>query len=254
MRSPFQRTETILGEEAMRRLKACHVALFGLGGVGGYACEALVRSGIGSLTLVDSDRFHESNLNRQLLATRDTLGRLKTDIARERVLSINPDCRVETVSCFFLPETADRFDFSRFDYVIDAIDTVTGKLTLIEAARAAGTPIISCMGTGNKLDPTKLCAADIYETSVCPLARIMRKECQKRGIRHLKVVYSTEKPLEPLPSHEAELLAEAAAEGSSRRSIPGSAVFVPAAAGLLLAREVICDLIGDLLPALEAEI
>ena len=230
------RTRLLFGDEAIQKLQRSRVALFGLGGVGGYALEALVRSGVGALDLVDCDVFSESNLNRQLLATRETLGRLKTDVARERALSINPDCRIRTHELFFLPGTKDQFDFSGLDYVIDAIDTVTGKLCLIEAAREAGVPIISCLGTGNKTDPAKLTVADLFETSVDPLARVMRKECKKRGIASLKVVYSTEDPVRPWR--------EAPAPGQPRtRDIPGSTAFVPAAAGLLLAREVVMALI-----------
>lgn len=247
MSDPFSRIRLILGEAALEKLARSHAAVFGLGGVGGYAAEALCRSGIGTLTVMDSDRFAESNLNRQILATRQTLGQLKTEAAAERMRLINPDCRVIPRTCYFLPETKDEFDFSQYDYVIDAVDTVTAKLALIEACQAAGTPVISCMGTGNKLDPSALRVADISETSVCPLARVMRKECQKRGIGRLKVVYSTEDPREPIAEQEKELLKESAAEGSSRRSIPGSLIFVPAAAGLLLAREAVCDLLKGLI-------
>ena len=232
------RTRLLFGDEATQKLQNSRVALFGLGGVGGYALEALVRSGVGALDLVDCDVFSESNLNRQLLATRETLGRSKAEVARERALSIDPDCRVTVHELFFLPGTKDQFDFSGLDYVIDAIDTVTGKLCLIEAAREAGVPIISCLGTGNKTDPTKLAIADLFETSVDPLARVMRKECKKRGIASLKVVYSTEAPVRPWR--------EAPAPGQPRtRDIPGSTAFVPAAAGLLLAREVVMALISS---------
>ncbi len=238
----LSRIAMLLGEEALQKLHRSRVALFGLGGVGGYAAEGLVRSGVGSLFLVDSDRFHESNLNRQLAATRETLGRLKTEVIRERILSIDPDCRVEIRNVFFLPATKDQFDFSQFDFVIDAVDTLTAKLTIIEEARRAGVPIISCMGTGNKLDPTQLKVSDLYETSVCPLARVMRRECKKRGIDSLRVVWSTEEPLTPLPEYKT---AEAETSGSSapRRDIPGSAAFVPAAAGMILAAEAVKYLI-----------
>ena len=222
----------------MARLSAARVAVFGVGGVGGYAVEALARSGVGALVLVDSDRFALSNLNRQLHATRATLGRDKVRAAAARVREISPDCRVEEKKVFFLPETRAEFDFAGYDYVVDAIDTVAGKLALAEAALAAGTPIISAMGAGNKLDPTLLRVADIYETSVCPLARIMRQQCRRRGIPRLKVVYSEETPLSP-----AEIPGgEAAPPG--RRAVPGSAVFVPAAMGLILAAEVVRDLAG----------
>ncbi|MBQ9923503.1 MAG: tRNA threonylcarbamoyladenosine dehydratase, partial [Clostridia bacterium] len=195
MEDMFSRTRMLLGDAAMDRLKAARVAVFGIGGVGGHAVEALARSGVGALDLVDSDRVALSNLNRQIIATRDTLGMLKVEAAKARVLSINPDCAVETWPVFFLPETADRFDFTQYDYVIDAIDTVAGKLRLIEAAKAAGVPVISSMGAGNKLDATAFRVADISETSVCPLARIMRRELKKRGIDHVKVVFSTEPAL-----------------------------------------------------------
>ena len=235
---PFSRTELLLGPEAMKRLAACRVAVFGIGGVGGYAVEALARSGIGALDLIDDDRFSETNLNCQLHATRSTLGQYKTDAAEQRIRDINPDCRVTAYKTFFLPETQDQFDFAQYDYIVDAIDTVKGKLALIEKADAAGTPIISAMGAGNKLDPTAFRVADIYQTSVCPLARIMRSECRKRGIRKLKVVYSRETPLKPLGEVPAD-----ERRGDVRRDIPGSTAFVPAAAGLIIAAEVVRDLI-----------
>lgn len=234
----FSRTELLLGADAMAKLRAARVAVFGLGGVGGYVVEALARSGVGALDLVDHDTVSLSNLNRQILATRESVGRYKADAAAERVLSINPECVVRAHKCFYLPETAAAFDFSDYDYVVDAVDTVTAKLTLIEAARAAGTPVISSMGTGNKLDPTAFRVADISQTSVCPLARIMRKELRKRGIEHLKVVYSPEDPLRPrgaVPEADRD---------SGRRDIPGSVAFVPSAAGLILAGEVIRELCG----------
>ena len=233
MEDMFSRTRMLLGDAAMDRLQNARVAVFGVGGVGGHVVEALVRSGVGALDLVDSDRVELSNLNRQIIATRDTLGRLKVDAAKARVLSINPDCQVQTHPIFFLPETADQFDFTQYDYVVDAIDTVAGKLQLIEAAKAAGVPVISSMGAGNKLDPTAFRVADISETSVCPLARVMRRELRKRGIEHVKVVYSTEPALSPAPADEE----------TGRRSTPGSVAFVPAVAGLVLAGEVIKDLI-----------
>lgn len=235
MEDMFSRTRMLLGDAAMDRLKAARVAVFGIGGVGGHAVEALARSGVGALDLVDSDRVALSNLNRQIIATRDTLGMLKVEAAKARVLSINPACAVETWPVFFLPETADRFDFTQYDYVIDAIDTVAGKLRLIEAAKAAGVPVISSMGAGNKLDPTAFRVADISETSVCPLARVMRRELKKRGIDHVKVVFSTEPALVPAPTEEP----------TARRATPGSTAFVPAVAGLILAGEVIKDLIGS---------
>ena len=232
MEDMFSRTRMLLGDAAMARLKQARVAVFGVGGVGGHAVEALARSGVGALDLVDSDRVALSNLNRQIVATRDTLGMLKVEAAKQRILSINPDCRVKTYPIFFLPETADQFDFSQYDYVVDAIDTVTGKLRLIEAAMAAGVPVISSMGAGNKLDPTAFRVADISETSVCPLARVMRRELRKRGIDHVKVVYSTEPALSPAPADEE----------TRRRATPGSTAFVPAVAGLILAGEVVKDI------------
>lgn len=238
----FFRTELLIGREAMERLHRARVAVFGLGGVGGHAAEALARSGVGTLDLVDNDRVAESNLNRQLFATRRTLGWLKVDAARDRLLEIVPGLELHTYPLFYDGETAGVFDFTRFDYVVDAIDTVTGKLRLIQQAQAAGTPVISCMGAGNKLDPAGFRVADIYETSVCPLARIMRKELKRRGVPRLKVVYSTEPPREPDPALHEALRPEL--EESGRRQIPGSNAFVPAAAGLILAGEVVRDLAG----------
>ena len=237
MLEQFLRTEMLLGSEALTRLQSARVAVFGLGGVGGYVVEALARSGVGSLDLIDSDTVSVSNLNRQILATHSTVGMLKVDAARNRVLDINPACNVKTWPVFYTPDTADAFDFTQYDYIVDAIDTVTGKLALVERAKAAGTPIICCMGTGNKLDASAFQVADISKTTMCPLARVMRKELSKRGIRHLKVVYSQEEALTPTGWEE-----EAAALG--KRQIPGSVAFVPGAAGLLLAGEVIRDLTG----------
>ncbi len=227
----------LLGAEAMKKLAEAHVAIFGLGGVGGYVCEALARSGVGALTLIDRDVISESNCNRQILATGETVGRLKAEVAKERVLAINPSCRAEARVMFYLPENSDGIDLSAFDYIVDAVDTVTAKLFLIGQAQAAGTPVISSMGTGNKLDPAAFRVADIYHTSVCPLAKIMRKESRRRGLAPYKVVYSTEDPAEP----DDGLLRETPDPG--RHSIPASIAFVPAAAGLLLASEVIRDLI-----------
>ncbi len=237
MSEQFLRTEMLLGSDAIQKLQNARVAVFGLGGVGGYVVEALARSGVGSLDLIDSDRVSVSNLNRQILATHSTVGMLKVDAARARVLDINPDCQVKTWPVFYTPDTADSFDFTQYDYIVDAIDTVTGKLALVERARAVGTPIICCMGTGNKLDASAFQVADISKTTMCPLARVMRKELMKRGIRHLKVVYSQEEALAPTGWEE-----EAAALG--KRQIPGSVAFVPGAAGLLLAGEVVRDLTG----------
>ena len=234
----FSRTALLLGGEAMDKLKAARVAVFGLGGVGGYVVEALARSGVGALELIDHDTISMTNINRQLLATHKTLGMSKAQAAKERVLEINPECNAVARELFFLPDTAEQFDFSGYDYVVDAIDTVTGKLELVRAAQAVGTPIISSMGTGNKLDPSKFQIADITKTSVCPLARIMRKECAKRGIRHLKVLFSTE---DPIPSDPSAISLEELPEG--RRALPGSVAFVPSVAGLMIAGEVIRDLI-----------
>ena len=233
MGAEFSRAQMLLGRDAMERLRNARVAVFGLGGVGGYVVEALARGGIGALDLVDSDTIGESNLNRQLLALHSTLGLPKVDAAKRRVLDINPGARVETEQVFYGPATADRFDFRSFDYIIDAIDTVSGKLLLVERARAAGTPIICCMGTGNKLDPSRFQVADLEKTSMCPLARVMRRELARRGIRHLKVVYSQEEARTPSGWEE---------EAEGRRQIPGSLPHVPGTAGLILAGEVIRDL------------
>ena len=238
--NPFSRTQFLLGNNAMEKLKNARVAVFGLGGVGGYVVEALARSGVGALDLVDHDTISRTNINRQILATVDTVGMPKAEAAALRVKAINPDCDARAVQTFYLPETADQFDFSKYDYIVDAIDTVTGKLMLVQAAKDAGTPIISSMGTGNKLDPTAFRVADINETSVCPLARIIRKECRKRGIDKLKVVYSTEDPIKLELAPDDPAWAELP-EG--RNALPGSVCFVPAAAGMVIAGEVIKDLI-----------
>jgi len=231
----FSRTELLLGAPAMVKLKQSTVAVFGLGGVGGYVVEALARSGVGALVLVDHDTISVTNLNRQIFATHSTLGMDKAEVAKARVLDINPEICVTAHKVFYGPDAAHLFDFSKYDYVVDAIDTVTGKLALVTAAQTVGTPIISSMGTGNKLDPSKFQIADISKTSVCPLARVMRKECAKRGIRHLKVLFSTEDPLSP------NTVAEELPEG--RRSLPGSVAYVPSVAGLMIAGAVIQDLI-----------
>ena len=232
----FSRTEILLGEAAMERLYKARVAVFGIGGVGGYTVEALARCGIGQLDLCDSDTVSISNLNRQILATHSTVGMLKVEAAKNRILDINPNCTVRTYPFFYLPDTADRFDFTQYDYIVDAIDTVTGKLALVERAHEAKTPIICSMGTGNKLDAGAFQVADISKTSFCPLARVMRKELKKRGIDHVKVVYSQEEAM--TPNVDPEELAR-----SGKRQIPGSVAFVPGAAGLLLAGEVVRDLI-----------
>ena len=235
---PFSRTALLFGGEAMEKLKNSTVAVFGIGGVGGYCVEALARSGVGTLHLIDDDTVNITNLNRQIIATRDTIGMEKVEAAKARILSINPEAAVFTHKTFYLPETAGQFDFTQYDYVVDAIDTVTGKLMLVQAAKAADTPIISCMGAGNKLDPTAFEVADISKTSVCPLARIMRKELGRRGIKHLKVVYSKELALTPAQAEEEE------GNAHPKRQTPGSNAFVPAVAGLILAGEVIKDLAG----------
>ena len=235
MQSQFSRTELLLGSDAMERLYKARVAVFGIGGVGGYAVEALVRSGIGTLDLFDHDTVSLTNLNRQIIATHATVGMPKVEAARQRILAINPNAIVNAHQVFYTPDTADQFDFTKYDYIIDAIDTVTGKLCIIQNAVAAGVPVISCMGTGNKLDASALQVTDISKTTFCPLARIMRKELRKRGIEHLTVVYSTEEALTPVGAEE-----EAAALG--KRTIPGSTAFVPGAAGLILAGQVIRDL------------
>ena len=237
MKEEFLRTAMLLGESAVEKLGKARVAVFGIGGVGGYTLEALARAGVGALDLIDNDTVSRSNINRQILATHSTVGKPKVEAGRDRVLDINPDCRVTTWQVFYTPETAGQFDFTRYDYIVDAIDTVTGKLQLVQAAKATGTPIICCMGTGNKLDASAFRVEDISKTTMCPLARIMRKELSKRGIKHLKVVYSQEEALTPTGwEEEAKLL--------GKRQIPGSVSFVPGAAGLILAGEVIKDIAG----------
>ena len=236
MNEQFSRTAILLGEAAVSKLQKARVAVFGVGGVGGYTVEALARCGVGQLDLIDSDTVSISNINRQILATHSTVGMLKVEAAKARVLDINPDCVVRTYPIFYLPETAEQFDFTQYDYIVDCIDTVTGKLQLVERAVAVGTPIICSMGTGNKLDASAFQVADISKTSMCPLARIMRKELKKRGINHLKVVYSQEEAL--TPDVDPEELAR-----TGKRQIPGSVAFVPGATGLILAGEVVKDLI-----------
>lgn len=235
MINEFSRTELLLGADGMEKLKRARVAVFGIGGVGGYAVEALARAGIGALDLIDNDVISLTNINRQIIALHSTVGLPKTDVMAARVKDINPECEVRTYQMFYGPDTAEEFDFAQYDYIIDAIDTVTGKLALAVNAQKANTPIISSMGTGNKLDPTAFTVTDIYKTSFCPLARIMRKELRKRGIERLKVVYSEEEALTP------EGVTEELPQG--RRSIPGSVSFVPSAAGLILAGEVIKDIV-----------
>ncbi len=238
MESPFSRTELLLGKDALDRLKKSRVAVFGIGGVGGYVCEALVRSGVGAFDLIDNDKVCLTNLNRQIIATVDTIGRYKTEVMKERILKINPEAQVREWQCFFLPENAGDFPFSEYDYVVDAVDTVTAKLALVMEAQKRKIPVISSMGAGNKLDATGFCVADIYETKVCPLAKVMRRELKKRGVRELKVVYSEEEPIKPKP------VCGQTEEGAVRRSTPGSVASVPSVAGLIMAGEVIKDLIS----------
>lgn len=228
MREFMERTAYLIGADGVNRLAGKHVALFGVGGVGGYVAEALGRAGVGKITLIDKDTVSESNINRQIIATYATIGQAKTEVMAVRLRSINPDIHVECRDCFFLPDTADTFDFTAYDYVVDAVDTVTAKLELVKRANAAGIPIISCMGTGNKLDPSRFEIADISKTSVCPLAKVMRRELRQRGITHLKVLYSKEEPIKT--------------EGTA---VPGSISFVPPVAGLMIAGEVIKDLLRE---------
>lgn len=237
----YSRTRLLLGSEGMDKLKNAHIAVFGLGGVGGYVVEALARCGVGTLELVDHDTVSLSNINRQILATRETIGMEKSEAAKCRVAAIDPETRVIARHQFFGPDTKAEFDFSRYTYVVDAIDTVTGKLALVQAAQEANVPIISSLGTGNKLDPTAFRIGDLYETSVCPLARIMRKECRKRGIQKLKVLYSLEEPIKPDVSPDDPILKELP---KGRNALPGSVAFVPAAAGLIIAGQVIRDITG----------
>ena len=240
----FSRTNLLLGNESMKALENSRVAVFGLGGVGSYCTEALARSGIGALDLVDNDVISQTNINRQLYALGSTVGKYKTEIAKQRIADINLDCTVRVYQTFFLRENAAEFDFSCYDYVVDAIDTVSAKLCLIESAKRAGTPIISCMGTGNKLDACAFCVTDIFQTDTDPLARVMRKELKKRGIHDLKVVYSHEKAYRPDAAKVQMLMREELGEESSRRDIPGTVPFVPGVAGLMAAGEVIKDIIG----------
>lgn len=248
MLNQFSRTELLLGKDAMERLKNARVAVFGIGGVGGYTVEALARSGVGALDLIDDDRVCITNINRQIIATKSTVGKYKVDVAKERVLDINPDCVVRDYKTFFMPDTKEQFDFSEYDYVVDAIDTVTGKKEIILCAKAAGVPVISSMGAGNKVNPAAFEVADIYETSVCPLARVMRNICRKNGIDKLKVVYSKEKPIRPTDDMSVSCRAHCVCppgtvrKCTERRDIPGSAAFVPSVVGLIIAGEVIKDI------------
>ena len=248
MLNQFSRTELLLGKDNMDRLAEAKVAIFGIGGVGGYVAEALARSGVGSFVLVDDDKVCLTNLNRQIIATRKTVGKYKAEVMRDRILEINPDAEVEVRKCFYLPENADEFDFNEYSYVVDAVDTVTAKLEIIMRAKECGVPVISSMGAGNKLDPTKFQVADIYKTSMCPLAKVMRRELKKRGVKKLKVVYSTEKPTRPLDDMSVSCRTNcicppgAAHKCTERRDIPGSVAFVPSVVGLIIAGEVVKDL------------
>lgn len=249
MTEQFARTKILLGHEAMERLARARVAVFGIGGVGGHVCEALARSGVGAFDLIDDDRVCITNLNRQIIATHRTIGRYKTEVMRERILEINPEADVRVHQCFFLPENAGQFPFAEYDYVVDAVDTVTAKIELILRARENHVPVISSMGAGNKLDASAFRVADIYETKVCPLARVLRRELKKRNVEHLKVVYSEEEPLVPQEAKEAGLQTDAGQSTTQekrsgrRRAVPGSVAFVPSVAGLILAGEVVKDLI-----------
>ncbi len=247
MQDQYSRTQLLLGAEAMEKLHHARVAVFGIGGVGGYTVEALARSGVGALDLIDDDKVCLTNLNRQIIATRSTVGQYKVDVAEQRIHDIDPNIKVTTHRCFFGPETQDDFDFTQYDYVVDAIDTVTGKLALVMKCKEAGTPIICSMGAGNKMDPTRFEVTDIYKTSVCPLAKVMRTECRKRKIKHLKVVYSKEPALTPMADGAAQgdtCPADAQRKGTPRRTVPGSNAFVPSVAGLIIGGEVVKDLVG----------
>ena len=248
MLDQFSRTQLLLGAEAIEKFKNSRVAVFGIGGVGGFVVEGLVRSGIGAFDLIDDDKVCLTNLNRQIIATRKTVGKYKVDVMKERILEINPDAKVTTHKCFYLPDTAEEFDFSAYDYVVDAVDTVSAKIELVLRAKEANVPIISCMGAGNKLDPTRFEVTDIYKTSVCPLAKVMRRELKKRGVKKLKVVYSKEEPIKPSEdmsiSCRQNCICPPGAEHkcTERRAIPGSVSFVPSVAGLIIACEILKDI------------
>ena len=248
MLNQFSRTQLLIGEEAIQKLAKSRVAVFGIGGVGGYVCEALIRSGVGAFDLVDDDKVCLTNLNRQIIATRKTVGKYKVEVMKERMLEINPDVDVRTYQCFFLPENADDFPFEEYDYFVDAVDTVTAKLEIIMRAKEKNVQVISAMGAGNKLDPGRFRIADIYDTSVCPLARVMRRELKKRNVKSLKVVYSDEQPIRPVEDMSISCRTNcicppgAAHKCTERRDIPGSTAFVPAVAGLMIAGEIVKDL------------
>lgn len=251
MLNQFSRTELLLGKEAMEKLKNARVAIFGVGGVGGYVCEALVRSSVGAFDLIDDDKVCLTNLNRQIIATRKTVGKYKVDVMKERILDINPDAKVETHKCFFLPENANEFPFEEYDYIVDAVDTVTAKISLVMLAKEKNVPIISSMGAGNKLDASQFKVADIYKTKVCPLAKVMRRELKKRGVKKLKVVYSEEQPTRPIDdmaiSCRTNCICPPGAKHkcTERRDIPGSLAFVPSVVGLIIAGEVVQDISFD---------
>ena len=251
MLNQFSRTQLLLGPDTMESLYSKKVAVFGIGGVGGYVCEALVRSGIGAFDLIDDDKVCLTNLNRQIIATRKTVGKYKAEVMRDRMLEINPDAKIEIHKCFFLPENADDFPFSEYDYIVDAVDTVTAKIELVMRAQKEGVPIVSAMGAGNKMDAGKLKIADIYDTKICPLARVMRRELKKRNVKKLKVVYSDEQPIRPLEDMSISCRTHCICppgtqhKCTERRDIPGSTAFVPAVAGLLIAGEIVKDLRGD---------
>lgn len=251
MLNQFSRTQLLIGEEGINRLKGAKVAVFGIGGVGGYVCEALVRSGVGAFDLIDDDKVCLTNLNRQIIATRKTVGKYKVDVMKERILDINPDADVQVHKCFFLPENAADFPFEEYDYIVDAVDTVTAKISLVMKAKELNIPIISSMGAGNKLDASLFKVADIYQTKVCPLAKVMRRELKKRGVKKLKVVYSEEQPMTPIEDRAISCRSNcicppgAAHKCTERRAIPGSVAFVPSVAGLIIAGEVVKDLIAE---------
>lgn len=248
MLNKFSRTQLLLGEEAMKKLKQSRVAVFGIGGVGGYVCEALVRSGVGAFDLIDDDKVCLTNLNRQIIATRKTVGKYKAEVMKERILEINPDAEVTVHKCFFLPENAEEFPFDEYDYVVDAVDTVTAKIEIVLQAQKMKVPVISCMGAGNKLDGSQFKVADIYKTKMCPLAKVMRRELKKRGVKKLKVVYSEEKPTRPFEDMSISCRTHcicppgAKHKCTERRDIPGSVAFVPSVVGLIIAGEVVKDL------------
>ncbi len=242
MLEQFARTQLLIGQDGLEKLQHAKVAVFGVGGVGGYVVEALARSGVGSFVLVDNDTVAMTNLNRQIIATLDTVGKYKVDVMRDRIHSINPEAQVEVHKCFYLPETAEEFDFTKYSYVVDAVDTVTAKIDIIMRATELNIPVMSSMGAGNKLDPTQFQVADIYKTSVCPLAKVMRRELKKRGVKKCKVVYSTEQAVQPIAEESNTTFTEEK-DSTTRRALPGSIAFVPSVAGLIIAGEVIKDLI-----------